>query len=395
MLRTVLAAGLVAGGVMLALNARSATGGGDGVDRLWAAVDGTAAAILDRREGDWRGPGSSYAPVGERSYTLNRLLDEAVDRLSQGSAADLRARIAGLRRDLAARESDVARLRAELAALPEDRCDAAGVDASFVARQVSCLFATSRGDQIERIAQARRDIGHMTEEIDRLTGAFAASLTDVGIELTPEQVDGLLRLATAENIVAAHTVYENLRQVNAELQRVTIASDESLEVARRYYGVYAVLLEVALHMHERFLDTVRHEHLPRLAGIEADARRARAEAARLLAREGEGPLSAQLDANLSALDTTLEAAGLYRQTLEEQSAAVSAAWERVARQRDVAVNTWRTVRASADMLAMMSETGRAFETLMDLQLPPPRAFANQQLEREFERLTARLVADRR
>ncbi|MGQ9365348.1 hypothetical protein [Azospirillum sp. ST 5-10] len=395
MVRTILAVGLVAGGVMLALSARGATGAGERVDQLWADVDGTAEAILDKRESDWRAAGSRYEPAGGRSYSLNSLLDEAVDRLSQGRATELRGRIAGLRRDREGREAEVARLRAELAALPAERCDAAGADASFMARQVACLFATSRDDQVARIADAQREIGRLGAEIDRLTGEFAASLQAIGIDLTPQQVDGLMRLATADDIVAAHTVYDNLRHLNEELQRATVASDESLEVARRYYGTYAVLLEVALHMHERFVDTVRYEHLPHLATIEADARQARDEAARLKARERDPALTAQLDANLAALDTTLKAAALYRRTLEEQAAAVSAAWQRVARQRDVAVNTWRTVRASADMLAMMSESGRTFETLMTLDLPPPRAFENAQLEREFERLTERLVADRK
>lgn len=404
MLRVILVGGLLAAGVALAgtalgdavrASAASEPGTEERTGALWADLDGTAGDILERRERDWTVSAGRYRAVEERSYALNRLLDEALDRLSDGEATGLRARVAELRQRQAGLEREIADLRAGMVALPAERCDAAGPDASWVGRQVACAFATSRADQAARIAEARRQADEVAAAIEQAKQDFTRSMGTLGIRLSADQVDGMLRLATAGDVVAAHTVYDNLRRVNEELQRATVGSDESVEVARRYYGFYTVLLEVALHMHERFLDTVRNHHLPRLTAVEEEARAARAEAANMRRRERDGVLSAQLDANMKALDLTLQAASLYRRTLEEQVQAVTAAWKRVGRQRDVAVNTWRTVRASADMLAMMSESGRAFDALLTLELPPPRVFDNQQLKREFERLTDRLVAEQR
>lgn len=403
-----LTAGMLLGGTGLVGTGSGVAGGASGpgpvvsaaaaeppAGALWAELDDTADSILQRRQTDWSVSADRYRTVEERSYALNRLLDAALERLSDGEATGLRARIADLRQRLAAREAEIADLRAGMVALPAERCGAAGGDASWVGRQIACAFATSRADQAARIAEARRQADELTAAIETAKQEFSRSLEGLGIRLSVEQVDGLLRLATAGDVVAAHTVYDNLRRVNEELHRATVSSDESVEVARRYYGLYAVLLEVALHMHERFLDTVRNHHLPRLTAVEEEARAARAEAADMRRRERDGVLAAQLDANMKALDLTLQAASLYRRTLEEQVQAVTAAWKRVGRQRDVAVNTWRTVRASADMLAMMNESGRAFDALLTLELPPPRVFDNQQLKREFERLTDRLVAEKR
>lgn len=403
MLRVILVGGLLAAGVALggtalgdAVRASAPAAEPDArTGALWSELDGTAGDILERRETDWTMSAGGYRTVEERSYALNRLLDEALERLSDGDATGLRARIAEQRQRLAGLEREIADLRAGMVALPAERCDAAGPEASWVGRQVACAFATSRADQAARIAEARRQADELAAAVDQSKQDFARSMDGLGIRLSADQVDGLLRLATAGDVVAAHTVYDNLRRVNEELQRATVGSDESVEVARRYYGFYTVLLEVALHMHERFLDTVRNHHMPRLTAVEEEARAARAEAAGMRRRERDGVLAAQLDANVKALDLTLQAASLYRRTLEEQVQAVTAAWKRVGRQRDVAVNTWRTVRASADMLAMMSESGRAFDTLLTLELPPPRVFDNQQLKREFERLTDRLVAEQR
>lgn len=373
------------------LKAAPAATGADTTAGLWAELDGVADDILAQRSAEWIG---DDAGGGTRAGRLDRLLDRAVGILAGGDASDLRARIAERRRTLDRTDAEIATLRAGMAALPAERCDGAGPDASWVARRIACTFGSSRTDQAERIAQARRKASEIARQIDQDKAAFTEALARVGVQLTGEQVDGLLSLATSADIVGAQTVYENLRRVSAELERATIAADESVEVARRYYGVHAVLLEVALHMHETFVHRVRDEHLPRLAAIEAEAEAARREAAALRARERDAVLGAQLDANVRALDLTLKAAELYRKTLEDQAHAMAEAGRRVGRQRDVAVNTWRTVRASADMLAMMNENTRAFDILLTLDLPPPRSFDNRQLEREFERLTDRLMADR-
>lgn len=360
----------------------------------WSGISGVADDILSEREPAWSSRGASYEGPGAAPRALTRLLDRALAILATGPATELRARIAERQQDLARREARIAELRAGMTALPLDACTGAGPDASWVSRQVACQFGETRSDQAERIAEERRQADALAAAIDGDKAAFAAALADLGIHLTPEQVDGLLRLATAAAVVEAQAVYDTLRQVNDELQRATIASDESVEVARRYYGLHAVLLEVALHLHETFVQTVRDEHLPRLAAIEEEAAAARREAVGLRAREEDPALAGQLDANIKALDLTLKAAALYRDALEEQVRGMTAAWKRVARQREVAVNTWRTVRASADMLAMMSESGRAFDALLKLDLPAPRPFDNRQLEREFARLTDRLVAGR-
>jgi hypothetical protein len=388
MLRVMMAAVLLTVGVAAAMSAR----GSDSLpaQAVWKDLGGTAGSILERRTEDWGQPGSGYLSLEERGRTLNHLLDRAVSTLARSDAVDTRKRIAELRERAAGHARHTAELRATLAALPEERCAGAGANANFLTRQVACAFATSRDDQARRIAESRRAEAEANAEADRLQSSFRDELARLGIELTPEQVDGLLRMATAEDVVAGQAVYDNLRRINEELQKATVAADESVEVARRYYGFYTVLLEVAMHLHERFLDKVRNEHMPRLAAIEEDARTARATAVGLHGRERTGALEVQLTANIKALDLTLKAAGLYRQTLNDQVKAMTEAWQRVARQHEVAVNTWRTVRASADMLAMMGETGRAFEVLMKLDLPAPRPFENQDLQREFGRLTQRL-----
>lgn len=368
-----------------------AVAGPPDASNLWARLSGPAESILERRQDAWTEDGPAYDRREQRSHRLNRLLDKAVAQLAVGDAVDIRRQIAERRTAITDHERRIADLRGAMAGLPEDSCDGAGPDASFIMRQIACVAAASRPAQRRRIAAEQQAITQAQGEIEALQARFVGSLAELGIPLTPEQADALLRVATAADIIGMHAVYANLRRVNDELLRATVEADETMEVARRYYGFYTVLLEVALHMHEAFLAKVREEHMPRLDTIARDAAAARADAERLRARARDLALRGQLDGNVKALDLTLKAVALYRQTLEGQERTIAESWRRIAQRHEVAVNTWRTVQASADILALMNESGRSFDTLLRLDVPALRPFDNLQLQREFDRLTKELT----
>lgn len=359
-------------------------------DATWTGFDATAGRLLQESAPVWRDEG----PTGRRTSRLGHLLDEAVRRLATGESVTARARYAELGARQEAATARLSELRARLGLLPRDSCDASGRDAAWLVRQASCLFATSRADQARLIADAEGELTRIDAERRDARDRFVAGLAGIGVILPPDRAEALLELATADDVVAAHAVYGNLRAIDSILRTATVEAGESIAAARRYHGLHAVLLDVAVHVHERFLDQVRDEHLPRLGALEEEARNARADAAALRRRAVEPELASQLDANLRALDLTLHAAALYRRVLEGQTRAVEAAGQRVARHRDVAVNTWRAVEASADLLKVLNTARPAADLVLTLDIPLPQPFENRELEREFERLSARLVADR-
>ena len=373
--------------IALSLTAGPAFGAERGADS-WQAVNDQVGEIAKLRgETDWyaKGDGSD----SRRQKRIDKLLDQAVALLSRSDALNERKRLREIQDEVRRLEGEIARWRVDQAAAPEGPGGLSGLLSQSVGQALGVSQPTKetlRG----RIASAEARIVALGEEMTGLKESFRRDLAAMGIALTPAQVDGLMRLATTDDIIGMQAVFENLRTINQQLLEATMRSDESIDVAKRYYGIYAVLLEVALHMQDRFLADVDQRYLARLDAIVADTRKVREEAQAMLRTEREERLRRIVEENVRAQDLTLRTAELYRAHLADQRGQVAAARSRVVRELRVAVNTYRTVTLSADLVGMLRESGRSFEAVMKLEIPELRPFSNLEMQKEFERLTDRL-----
>lgn len=170
-----------------------------------------------------------------------------------------------------------------------------------------------------------------------------------------------------------------------------VRADESLEIARRYYGIYTVMLEIALKMHDDFVSKVDAEYLTRLDTVRHRAASARADAERLSAATNDAALRRILSHNISAQAETLEAAVIYGNRLREQRNRMKETRARIAERHEVAVNTWRTVRLSSELVGMVRAAGQDFDVLMSLDIPDLRPFENRELQEEFGKISRELA----
>jgi hypothetical protein len=102
-----------------------------------------------------------------------------------------------------------------------------------------------------------------------------------------------------------------------------------------------------------------------------------------------------LEANLEAQRLTVEAAGIYRDYLDQQGRQVTAA--RVELETDIAAawNTYETVRVSGELVGLVRSSRQLLEGLLDRQVPALQPFRNLEMRREFEKLTAQLRSGER
>jgi len=320
----------------------------------------------------------------ERRRRLERLLDQAGEILAASPAVSSRDAL----RRLAEEERGLRRL------IAEDRVAQAGAPPAptGVMGQLRARLSPtwSQADYAARIERSEARIARIAEERVAVRNAFVADLERVGLRLRPDQVDGLLSLASADDMVAIQAMFANLRGIVASLREQAQASGESLEVARRLYGVHAVLLEVAMDAHRDLLRKIDQDWGARLAEIERDTRELRAEAQAILRAERDRGLQDVTRANIAAQDLTLRAVGLYRQRLAEQRAGVEASLRRLESQARVAINTWATAERAADLAALIRFSDRSFEALSAFEVPEIRPFESRELQGEVERLTERL-----
>lgn len=373
----ILSSVLVAG---FAVPAYANTGLDPEVSKTWDKAESVVEDIVETRSSNDFNSVNDMRDAQVRR--LANLLDEAVSILSASPAREERKKLMEIHERIGQKQSDISNLRFMMASAPEDQGDIM----KLVLSQVG-IGKKTKADYQNDINDLNKDIEDLRKEEAEVRVVFAKNLEKMGIHLTDGQLEGLLSMATADDIVDMQAVFDNMKAINNELLAATIRSDESIEVAQRYYGIYTVMLEIAMYMHDDFIDRVDNEYLAKITEIETNASSLKKEAQKMVRSETDSNLKAVLQNNVKAQDLTVEAAGIYRKRLNEQRSKVVEAAHKVRRQHQVAVNTYKTVTLSADLVTMMRGTGKTFEALMTLEIPALRPFESMELQNEFDRIT--------
>lgn len=346
--------------------------------------------LMSMRAPVWGAESASYKPLPQRSARQNELLNQAVSILTQGEASQSQARLASLMNEMSetARERD--RLRAEMASTPQDPCSMVSGGIYTLIDNVSCRFVSTKSDKAERIRDLETQLRNRQMQIASEGNALSADLRKIGLDIKPEQVSGLMGLATAGDLVSLHEAYANLRDLNTKLREITLSSNHAPEATQRYFGAYTVMLEVAMHMHEEMFIKLRTNYIPQVDALTEKSARTYQQARALLSSTTDPELKAQLADNIKSLQTSLEASALYRETLQSQAHAISASWEDLKAQHEVAVNSYRTANISVELLAQMQDSGSNLAAVSKLEIPAIGGIGQAALSREFQRLTERL-----
>ncbi len=350
--------------------------GGEGTEvlpELWTGIVPKLESTLDYvdrhdtlPERTWFGDDQ-----GSNQRIINDLLDESIGILSLSSTQHFRQRIRELEQAIVDAREDIADYRKQRVAAPQES-----------------LWRNTVADYDARIVERQGDIRAHEQEIVTLKQRFAAELKDMGLELSEGQLDFLLSTVIGDDLIEMSIAFDNVKLLTGQLEKLMEQSEGDLDSARRYYGMYAVLLKVLGRMHQQLLDEVDQRYLPEIDAITAKTQSLMARTGELL--QGEEQSRAVLEANLQAQELTLRTAEYYRQYLLDQAVEVAKARDALARDIAVAENTYETVKVSGELVALIRTTRQLLNTLLVRQTPPLRTFENLEMKREFERLTAQL-----
>lgn len=306
---------------------------------------------------------------------IDQLLDEATQILAISPSQRHRARIRELEAEARKARAEIADYRRRRVSAPRDS-----------------LWRGTAADYDAAIAERENRLAALAEEQKAVYRSFAADLQAMGLQVSDEQLEFLLSTVVGDDLVQMTLAFNNVKAVTTELERLTEESREDLASARRYYGMYTVLLRILDRMHEKVVVDLDQRYLVELDAI-IDRTGALLSETRALRRGSEKGRDA-LAANIEAQEFTLRAAKEYRAYLEEQRSLVATARQRLAQDIAIAVNTYETVKVSGDLVALMKSSQNLLENLRRLQVPALRTFENVAMKREFSRLTLRLKAPR-
>jgi uncharacterized small protein (DUF1192 family) len=341
--------------------------------RVWESVvpklDG--ALVLEDLHDEL--PEKAWIGTDQRSNreAINVMLDDAVQLLSTSPIQDYRERIRILQTEIERARADIAEARQRRIAAPME---------STIKRTVA--------DYDQLIEKREREIDRLHDDLASVKREFAAELRQMGIDLGDNQVEFLLSTVVGDNMVDLGILFDNVKAITLHLEELVAQSGEDLQSARRYYGLYVILLQALNRMHLQIEEAIAEEYVPQI-----DAIIGRAEAlsweTRRLQREAPGRQDL-LAANLAAQQLTIQAAGIYRQYLKDQATEVRQARRELEKDIAAAWNTYETVRVSGELVSLVRSSQQLLEGLMNRQVPALRPFENLEMQREFQKLTEQL-----
>jgi uncharacterized small protein (DUF1192 family) len=341
--------------------------------RVWENVVPTlnSALVLEERHGEL--PEKIWIGTDRRSNReeINTLLDEAVQILSISPIQNYRERIRML-------QARIEQTRAEIADARQKR----------IAAPAESTLKKTVADYDRLIVSREADIDRLDGELKSVKREFADELRGMGLDLGDDQIELLLSTVVGDNMIDLGILFDNVKAITQQLEVLVAQSGEDLQSARRYYGLYVVLLQALNRMHLQIEESIGEQYVPQIDAIIARAQALSGETRRL---QRESPDRQDLlAANLAAQQLTVRAAEIYRRYLGDQATQVEQARRELEKDIAAAWNTYETVRVSGELVSLVRSSQQLLEGLMNRQVPALRPFENLEMQREFQKLTEQL-----
>ncbi len=214
-------------------------------------------------------------------------------------------------------------------------------------------------------------------------------LYEFGSELTFAQVEALLVRVNSDDILAVTTIFPVIGEIAKTYAEITASSGEDISSAKKYYSMYVVLLELQLHIQERYINGLKSLYIPRIDDLREK------QLSLIKTTEKEQLNALQKHRNMYALNlksqrTTLDAIALYKANLTSDLNNMSKAHALLFEDYKVAVNTLNTVTISSQVLNSINDSNQLFDKIMALQAPDLVPFNNIQMQKEFSILTQKI-----
>ena len=344
----------------------------------WGSLTETLSDALSLRDRQETLPASSWFGADRTSNArkIDELLDRALEILAQGRAGDLRRQALELR-------AEIPKLRLEADGLRNQRISAP--------ESSRLPWVRTRAKIDERLSELEGEIADRERALSAVNAQLAEALRGLGLQLDDRQIDILLSSVTGDDLLQNAVVFSNVRAMVEKLAELSREDRDNLEINRRYSGLYLVLNDLLIHTQEELVRKIDGEYKPRLGEIGREAEALRREA---LARGSQAGYSDSqkksfaLNAESNAM--TLRVAELYTRLLDSQRKGILDNLADLRRNRDLAENTYRTVRSSGDLRNLIRSGLELFDSIHALSMPEILPFESEAIRREFEEINKRL-----
>ncbi|MBR1438304.1 MAG: hypothetical protein IJ587_07175, partial [Synergistaceae bacterium] len=346
----------------------------------WDKLSKNLNDALELRDRQETLPDSSWLPFTEdkqsNSRKINEILDRALDILSGGDAGNTRSEAVRLR-------TKISSLRLELDDLRNKR---------ITAPESTYLFWQMTKTKIDsRIKEVDKEIERTESDLRDINSKLTAELQNIGLELTESQTDILLNSVTGEDILQNTVIFDNVKAVVEKLEELSQNDSNTLEITKRYTGMYLVLNDLLIHTQEELIRKMDGEYKPRLREIMTEAESLRRDAEAKSKNKSYTPEQRNsFSQNAKSNSVTVQAAKLYGELLDSQRGALMSSLRSLRLNRDLAENTYRTVRSSGELRGLIHSGLNVFDAIGKLSMPELKIFESGIMRAEFDEINRRL-----
>ena len=182
-------------------------------------------------------------------------------------------------------------------------------------------------------------------------------------------------------------VFSHIKDITLQLEELTATSGENLSYAKKYYGMVVMLHKLIVYMQNRFIADVENNIKPKLRQFNKEANTNLKEAKKLYRNDNNNQV---LKSNIDANNLTIKAINLYLDIVNSQQRKIKKALKISKEQEKVAINTYKTVKLSSLVSALINNGLKTFDTLSKLQIPDMAKFENKEIQEQFRKLTLRM-----
>lgn len=241
--------------------------------------------------------------------------------------------------------------------------------------------------KIEKQKIAIKNIKNNKQELVR---EVQFRLSEFGVDISDEQVEALLVKVNANDILSMSTTFPVIAKFATHLGEITQNTGEDLVSAKKYYGMYVLLLELQLYIQDQYIDRLQEEFIPRIDELKGKSVDLISDTKSLL-RKSSGNARKIYMNNLESQEFTLKAINMYKQQLLSDLSKVKKAKAKLMKDYQVAMNTYETVDLSFNVSSLINANASLFNDVMSLQAPELIPFENLKLKEEFEKLTDQMA----
>ena len=242
---------------------------------------------------------------------------------------------------------------------------------------------------IDRSNSHQTDINEYNDSRNELLFNVQNRLEAYGLSLDTDQVKVLLSRVDADDIIGMTTSFSVIAKLTQQFSEATLASGENLQIAKNYYFMHVILLELQMHIQRNYIDRLKNVYLVKLGKLKRENGTLITETKSLVG-SSKGSHKKVAEQNLKSQQFTRKVLVLYEEILRKDLYKIQNGLKKVNDNYLVALNTYKTVNVSADLAVLMAGNNNLFNEVMSLQAPELIPFENLQIQDAFETLSLQL-----